>query len=129
MKTKELIRLLQECDPTGELEVAVGNNPIYCVDRLPAYYDGNLQMLIQDHSVETYNILGYKVTGQGLKVSLTDMDLRQVLLDNPDAPVDLSELSGHSKKHWEEVVAKHKKEVVEVITEVNKRIAERKKKE
>ena len=125
MKTKELIRLLQENDPSGELEVAVNNQPIYTVAAEPAYYDGNLQMLIQDHSVETYNIIGYKVTGKGSKVSLTTMDLESVLLDEPDAPVDLSELEGYSKEQWEKAVTKTRKEVLEIIKEVDERMTAR----
>lgn len=45
MKTKELIRQLQEADPTGEIECCVGNCDIDNVTVLPAYYDGNLQVI------------------------------------------------------------------------------------
>ena len=42
MKTKDLIKLLKEADPTGEEEVCIDNNPVWFVQRMPAYYDGRL---------------------------------------------------------------------------------------
>jgi len=126
VKTKELIDLLQKCDPSGELEVTVGNTPIYTAETLPAYYDGNLQMLIQDHSLTGYNIVGYKVTGKGYKVSLKEMSLEQIFMDNPTAPVDLSELEGHSKKHWEKLVIEKRQQAVALDEEIAKALAEEK---
>ena len=40
MKTADLIRRLQEADPTGELECVAGGEDVYFVQRLPMYYDG-----------------------------------------------------------------------------------------
>lgn len=48
MKTKKLIELLNQCDPSGELEVCLDNIDICSVGREPAYYDGALQVLIRN---------------------------------------------------------------------------------
>ena len=42
MKTKDLIKMLKEADPTGEEEVCIDNQPVWFVQRMPAYYDGRL---------------------------------------------------------------------------------------
>jgi hypothetical protein len=111
MKTKELIQWLQTEDPTGELEVCVNNVPIYTVENQPAYYDGPLQMLIHDESKRPYySIVGYKVTQRGNKIKLTTMDIGDCLIDNPDMPVDLSELANWTRKRWEECVETKRKE-------------------
>lgn len=119
MTTSELIERLQKEDPTGKLQVVVDNIPIYTVDNVEAYWDGRLQMLIQDDR-KGYNISGYKVTSQGRKVRLNTMDLDDVMLDNPDIPVYLEELGKHFLQEWEEKVRKTREEIKRIITDVNK---------
>ena len=46
MKTKDLIKRLHECDPSGELDVCVDNEDINSVHAMEAYYDGKLQVLL-----------------------------------------------------------------------------------
>ena len=116
MTTAELIKNLQSADPSGKLQVVVGNIPIYTVDNVEAYWDGRLQMLIQDHR-KGYNIVGYKVTSQGRKVRLHTMDLDDVMLDNPDIPVHLEELGEHFRQDWEETVRKIREESKEIHEE------------
>jgi len=83
MKTKELIALLKKLDPEGNIEVTVGNTPIYTVDKEPAYYDGCRWELIQDSSKDPYyNIEGIKVTDKGCKISISPMELYDVLTHN-----------------------------------------------
>lgn len=120
MKTKELVAALQSEDPSGELEVVAGGLPIYYVERLPAYYDGNLQMLVQDKSVQGYNITGYKVTGKGEKVVMRLMDLGDVLCEDAEAPVDLSGLSKLSFEDWTKRVEAERKESREGDEEVKR---------
>lgn len=106
MKTRELIAALQKEDPSGDLDVVAGGTPIYFASREPAYYDGPLEMLIHDDSRRPYySIVGYKVTSRGEKVKLHLMDVSDVLLDEPDAAVDLSELSEFNRERWEKRVA------------------------
>jgi len=106
MTTNELIDALRSADQSGKLQVVVGNVPIYTVDRLPAYYDGRMQELIQDHSRDPYyNIVGFRVKRSGQKINLCTIDFETVLWDNPDAEVDLSDLSERERFEWEARVA------------------------
>ena len=89
MKTKEVIRLLQECDPTGEEEVLVGNHDIHDICREPAYYDGYAQIMIRDESIECYNIIGARWTGKGQKISINSIGIQDAIFNNPDVPVTI----------------------------------------
>jgi hypothetical protein len=76
MKTKELIRLLQEQDPSGELECCVYNVDIHCVECLPAFYDGSLQVLKRDHSKNPYyNVIGAAYVDQGHKIVIKPLSI------------------------------------------------------
>lgn len=92
MKSKELIRLLQEEDPTGEVEVCIDNADIHFISTEPAYWDGTLQVLTRDHSKDPYyNITGGKYVRTGSKVVLHPLSIRDVLWSDPDAIIDYSE--------------------------------------
>lgn len=92
MKTKELIRQLQEADPSGEEEVSVGNTDIYFVTAEPAYYDGLQEVLIHDESNKPYySICGAKLRSKGAKIVIHDYSIREALVDNVDLPIDYSE--------------------------------------
>lgn len=94
MKGKEVIRLLQEADPTGEIEVCVGNVDIFTIDKLPAYYDGKLQVLVRDPNAKYYPIIGGKYVSSGWKVSITPMSITDALENDPENfTVDYSGLS------------------------------------
>jgi hypothetical protein len=93
MKSKELIRLLQEEDPSGEVEVSVGNRDIFSLHTEPSYWDGRAQLLIRDYSKDPYyNVVGAKYTSRGSKVVITAMGVTDAILNNPDLPVDYSEV-------------------------------------
>lgn len=129
MKTKELIKALQEEDPSGELEACVWNTPIYFLSTEPAYYDGCLGMLLTNESEKPYCcIRGYKRTGVGSKVVLHTMDLYDVLLDNPEAVVelDMSNFCEGDKREAEERkwIDQIRKEVREIIAKVDMEIDE-----
>lgn len=103
MKVKELIRLLQEEDPTGETEVCVDNIDIFSVHTEPAYWDGKLQLLIRDDSKKPYyDVVGAKYVTKGCKIVLHPMSVSDVLWDNPDAEVDYSELHPSSVASYKE---------------------------
>ena len=94
MKGKELIRLLREVDPEGETEVCIGNQDILSVDKEAAYCDGCLEVLVRDPSkVPYYDVVGAKYLQHGHKVSLMPHGVEDMLLGNPDAPVDYSDLT------------------------------------
>jgi hypothetical protein len=99
MKTKELIRLLQEEDPEGECEACVGNVDIHFVERGPAYYDGSLQVLTRDPDNKFYNITGGKYVRTGGKVNIHTLSITDAISNDPENfKVDYSELSESSRE-------------------------------
>jgi hypothetical protein len=102
VKSKELIRLLQEEDPTGETEVSVGNHDIFELRTEPAYWDGKLQLLIRDPAkAPYYDIVGGKYCTAGSKIVINAMSISDVLWQDPDATVDYSELGQYADKYRE----------------------------
>ena len=79
MKTKELIKHLQDADPTGELDVTVGKNPIIYVDVEPYYYDGRYLRINGN-----YESLEYPVGGH--HVMIVDICRDSIIFDYPDIP-------------------------------------------
>lgn len=103
MKTKELIKRLQEADPSGEVEVCVGNEDILFVAKAPAYYDGCFQVLKRDPSLEPYyNVCGVEIRGSGEKLVIHPHGLEWALVDNPEMPVSFD--GEYSNKHWQDKV-------------------------
>lgn len=111
MKTKELIRQLQEADPSGEEEVSVGNVDIHFVDREPAYYDGCLQVLVRDENNKFYNITGAKVVSNGNKVVIHTLSITDALWDNAELPIDYSGLTEGQTQRYKEAHDKTRQEV------------------
>ncbi|SRR6266705_837100 len=101
MKTKELIAALQEEDPTGESEVQAEGIPIFFVEKLPAWYDGPMNVLEQD---KTGRVTGYKVTKIGSKIRLHTVSLAEFIIENPDKEVDLSGLNNTGQKEYKEYI-------------------------
>jgi len=90
MKTSDLIRRLQEADPTGELECVAGGEDVYFVQRLPMYYDGLPILLVHDPAKRDreWSIVGLKVPDSGEKVCINTLGVSEVFLDQPDTPVE-----------------------------------------
>lgn len=112
MKVRELIEQLQELDP--ELHVEIPTGPAWFVGVLPAYYDGVHCQLITDPNAHYYNVLGFKYTYEGSKVVIYSHSIADAMLDDPEIPVDLSELPGDARKRHEEAVEKMRKEYREL---------------
>ncbi len=112
MKSKELIRRLQEADPEGEMEVCVGNVDIYFVEKKAAYWDGNLQVLQHDEAKrgKQWSIIGLKIFEKGSKLDLNCVDAESLIYDKPDIDVDLSDLSEDPRQRWQERIANWRKE-------------------
>ncbi len=109
MKTKELIKRLQEEDPSGEIEVCVGNVDIHFVERMPAYYDGSLQVLIRDYNTKYYNIIGGKYVREGQKVKIHIMSITDAISNacsvGKSFNVDYSQLSEERAKNTQKAHA------------------------
>lgn len=95
MKSKELIKRLQEIDPSGETEVCVGNVDIHFVDILPAYYDGTLQVLQRDPERKGYyDIIGGKYVRNGHKIEINCLSISDCIAEDPENfIIDYSALS------------------------------------
>ena len=94
MKSSKLIELIRDADPTGEVEVCIGNADIFNVERLPAYYDGNLQVLVRDESLEYYNVKGAKYYSSGDKVQINTLCVSDALFEDPENfVIDYSDLN------------------------------------
>lgn len=121
MKAKELIRLLQEEDPTGETEVCVNNVDIWTVQTEPAYWDGRLQLLIRDESKKPYfDVIGGKYCTKGSKIVLTPMSVSDVLWGDPEAIVDYSELGEARAEDYRASDEKTRQACRDVILKVEK---------
>ena len=121
MTTAELIEALKKADPEGTTQVVVGNRPIYTVGNEPAYYDGCMQILVQDESRKPYfNIVGMKVTRAGRKVRLRLYDIEDWILDYPDGDVDLSDLenSDYQYERWSANIAEWRAEARQIEEEI-----------
>lgn len=102
MKTKEVIRQLQEADPTGEEHVTVENVDIFYIESLPAYYDGAAQQLIRDESNPYYNVTGARFKRAGKKIQIVTHSIRYAIEQNPDLPIDYSELPSDRQQQVKE---------------------------
>lgn len=90
MKTKELIRKLQEADPSGEIECCVGNVDIHFVSREPAYWDGPLQVLTRDETnTKDYNIVGGQYIRSGYKIQIHTLEISDIF-DDPNVVINYS---------------------------------------
>jgi len=116
MKTKELIKQLQECDPTGEVEVVCDGGDIFTVINLPAYYDGSLKVLIRDDTLKPYyDVIGMREIREGRKVILQGMDLQDICwdIDNPESLI----IEGSDE--FKESAKKHIKECQDCVLKIN----------
>ena len=104
MKTAEVIRLLQEADPTGETECCVENADIFFVDVQPAYYDGYLQVLKRDPTSKCYNVVGAKYTAKGQKVVIKVLTISDAIFEQEDLPVEFEDLSPGNADYYRKLV-------------------------
>jgi hypothetical protein len=122
--------MLQKEDPSGETEVCIDNLDIYFAERLEAYWDGRLQLLVHDEAKrgKCYSIVGAKVTSKGSKIRLHYMGVEDVIDNDPDAPVDLSEIGNEeTKKEWEKRIAHWREETKRINEEIRREIEQRRK--
>ena len=90
LKTRELVKQLQEADPTGELEVTVGKTDIHFLQTLPGYYDGYYEVLVRDENlIDCYNVVGAEIRGTGYHVCIETFSIQDMLHDDPSAPVTI----------------------------------------
>lgn len=113
MKTKKLIELLQQEDPSGEEEVCVGNVDIFFVANEPAYWDGSLQVLIRDESNPYYNVEACKFVREGRKISINVLSIEDAIWNNTGITVY------GDNDHNQEMVKKWRIEAIKCIRELD----------
>lgn len=118
VKTKELIKQLQEVDPSGELHACVGNVDIHFVSLEPAYWDGRQEILMRDESEQFYNIIGAKITSEGNKVQIHTLSIDDAIFNNPGLPVDIDVTNEEWEKRYKQAVLKWRREAVEIWEEI-----------
>jgi len=106
-----------ESDPSGELEVCVGNVDIHFVERQPSYYDGCIQVLKRDESLSGYNIVGAELRSKGDKLSIHTYSIEDMFLDNHDAPVTYDDPV--TEQRYVEPVQKWRDEARRITKEVS----------
>ena len=112
MKTKDLIAALQAADPSGEIEVCVGNHDIHFVSVEPAYYDGCFQVLKRDESkTDCWNVTGAEIRSSGWKLVLHPMSIEDLLTDMPDVEVTFD--GSHSRRNYANKVERWRAEARE----------------
>jgi hypothetical protein len=100
MKTKDLIRKLQEEDPSGEEHVCVGNVDIGFISKEPAYYDGAAQVILYNEKGE---IVGGKYKRSGNKIQVHLRRFSDLIWDRKEGfMVDYSELSSDRQEAYKE---------------------------
>ena len=118
MKTKELIRQLQEADPSGELECCVDNADIFAVWPEEAYWDGCLQMLIRDQAkAPYYDVIGAKVTSKGTKVRIRPMNISDAIFNDHTLPIEY-DCGEQRKKEKEAYYEKERAESIRISNDV-----------
>ncbi len=116
MKTKELIKLLKEEDPSGELECCIHNQDILSVYQEIAYWDGCLQILKRDIKKKTYNVIGAKYTSEGFKVSIIPYGIEDALWHNPDLPVEV--IDTFLEKNMQKAIDRKRMEIKKALKEI-----------
>ncbi len=118
MKTKELIRRLQKEDPSGELEVSVGNEDIHFVHRAEGYWDGCQQILVRNEEKKYYNIIGGRYNSSKTKVVIRTLSFHDAISNNPSFTVDYSDLSEQKAVSYEQSNEDHRKTVQKIRYEI-----------
>ena len=116
MKTKDLIQRLQQCDPSGELEVCCDNEDINSVQTTEAYYDGKLQVLKRD---DRMRVVGAKITNNGHKVQIRSKSIQEAVYINPELPVEL-DLEDYQKPEYERTIDEWRRTARKIREDIKK---------
>lgn len=118
MKSKLLIKILQELDPSGDLEVSVGNTDIWGCQKLPSYYDGCQKLLVRDPENQWHDALKKGlVRSDGFKIIIDPYDFETCFLDHPDLPVEYD--TDYAKRNNQERVEADRAEAIKICHEVD----------
>lgn len=111
--------MLQEADPSGEMDCVVNNLDILTAYGVVSYWDGCKQLLVRDESnTQCYNVVGAEYRSDGWKVQIETMSISDAMLNNPDLPVKVVDDFVH--KRMQERVDKWRKKIKEIKEQVKK---------
>jgi hypothetical protein len=130
MTTKELIKMLQDADPTGEAHVRMSGGIPYLAEAKPGYWDGPYSYLDEDGN--------WVESSKGTKIDIWTMDIwdfveRQLDI-NEDAEFesikekikfDLSGTKENNQKYRIDPLLKKAKEAFDEINRIQNRIYQR----
>lgn len=85
MQSSELIRLIAECDPDGNMQVCIGNADIQDVTVEPAYYDGALQVI--EFDANRHPVIGRRIRS-GQKMVLDTLHISEAIHHYPNFRVE-----------------------------------------
>lgn len=110
--TGELVKMLQEADPSGELPVFDWYGQPYCIEVTEFYWDGMQVMILHDEELlgKCYSVKAAKFLGEGKKAVIRSLNLSDVIGNNPDIEVDTSGYDHYVNKD-------HKRKIEEAVQE------------
>jgi hypothetical protein len=112
VKTKDLVKALQELDPSGETECFVENQDIYFAELLPAYYDGSPYVFVRDKAKEPYyDVVAAKYLGNGTKILLHTLSSYSLIVNNEEFEFDYSELTELRQQYYKDLIEQIRCEV------------------
>jgi hypothetical protein len=117
MKTKDLIKKLQEADPSGEEQCCIENSDIWDVIVEPAYYDGAL-VVIHERNEDNMPLKGKRVR-TGNKVNITPITMQDAI-EYDTFQVEYS--NEDDKKRYEKIDIEHRRVYKRIDFEVEQRI-------
>ena len=117
MKTKKLIELLQQEDPSGGLEVSIGGEDIFFVEALPGYWDGVYQVLVRDWRCEYYSVIGAEYRSDGTKLNIHTLSIKDALLDDPDLTIKV--IDTFCEPRMQKTVDRWRAEALEILKEIH----------
>jgi hypothetical protein len=109
MKTKDLIKILQESDPSGELQVCIDNKDIHYIIGVPAYYDGCAEVLIHD---DKDNLIGAKYISDGTKIQIKPLSIQDAIFNEEELTVEYE--TQYARNHYEKHVEKYREQAIDI---------------
>jgi len=98
MKTKELIALLHNLDPTGETEVVVDDKGVYSVTAEDAALTGPYCRLEKDGCRKPlFSVVGITLESSGPKIRIRPVGVEDFLEEVPDGEINLAKLDSEQK--------------------------------
>jgi hypothetical protein len=122
VKTKELIAMLQEEDPSGEANVMTSDGPVYFCELKPGWYDGaGYELIIDENKKPYYSVIGMRRDTSTDKICIQGLDIRDILFDaRPEERMNklIWEYKGANPKGLEDFLAYIKEVKEKVLKEI-----------